>query len=372
MENTQENSTASGSNEGKMKPYIIQRDGNGNEVRHINFNHPEMCKREGIIRLIPLKTTNRHLSNNSFRRIYDKEHQMSLGIPSHIDPKSKEWVYQKITLVGEETLDLRIDADAKRWAVIKRSHILQGSPNLQGVPVYKVIDTEREAEMKLAKRNIKRKAERIAEDLTGIMLEDMAIACGIPIAGNSPTTLSVAVIEFAERNPKEFMDIWDSDLRTENFILKRAIEMDVVEIDPHHGVMYGGQSMGSNEPNAVLYLKENPHIATAIATLTKRKDEDGQKAMDASKKPIYEDSRDSEIEILKAELARQKELNNTLKTQNIEGELAKDVKGKVLDNEHKLLLEDAKTLGIKGANLMSKETLQTKVDEERNKKEANV
>ena len=130
--------------------------------------------------------------------------------------------------------------------------------------------------------------------------------------------------------------------------------------------------MGSNEPNAVLYLKANPHIATAIATLTKRKDEDGVKAMEASKKPVYEDSRDSEIEVLKAELKRQKELNDTLKTQNIEGELAKDVKGKALDNEHKLLLEDAKTLGIKGANLMSKETLQTKVDEERGKKEANV
>jgi hypothetical protein len=361
-ENTPTNDTARGGS-GQAK-YVITKDGFGNEVRHLNFDNEEVCKREGIIQLVPLKTTSRHQNNVGFRSIWDRKNQAMIGIPLHIDEQSKKWVYQKINLIDSETFDLSNREDAMKWAVVQHCQFLEGSPNLKDKPIYKVVDKEREAALRLAKRSIKRNAERIAEGLFGAQLFDMARSIGISPEQNSITTLSDAVITFAETNSVKFMEIWDSPTRKELFIIKRAIAVGIIEQDPMNGFMYGGISLGATEPIAVQFLRDNQNISNAIDSLTAAKEQSSEKSMKRDTESAkIEDAKDAVIAKLQAEMAALKEYNEKISKKELTDMLSKDVVKTINDPEHEELINEAKALGIKGYALMKKETLAAKVKE---------
>jgi len=361
---SRENSSARGAKEDEQPYYIFTKDGYGNEVKHLNFKNKEVCKREGIIELIPLRTSSRHQNNVSFRSIWDRKNQAIIGIPMHIDMQTKQWVYQKISLVDSETLDLSIEQDAMKWAVIKHSHFLKGSPNLKDKPIYEVRDKQRMAEITLQKRAIKRKAETIAEGLFGEQLIDMARNIGIAPEQNSVATLQVAVIEFAEKNPDKFMDMWDSPLRVEMTVLKKALALGVVEHDTHGGIMYRSISLGLNEPQAAQYLKENPNQLNAIESLNQLQEDATVKAMaKEGKQDLIEDEKDAELKKALEEIEKLKEANKKLAKQKLEETLNEDVKKSVKDPEHLALLEKAKQYKIKGYALMKKPALEKAVNE---------
>jgi hypothetical protein len=315
----------------------------------------------GIIQLIPLRTSSRHQNQVQFRAIADRKNGAMIGIPLEIDPDTKKWIYQKIMLQDAETFDLSIAEDAKKWAVIKHAHFLEGSPNLKDRPIYKVRDDEKEAQLELQRRNIKRKAETIAEGLFGEQLVDMARNIGIPPERNSTNTLQLAVIRFAEKNPEKFMDIWDSPLRHETTVLKRALSLGVIEHDVHGGYMYRSVSIGITEPLAIQFLKENPSLANSIDTLTKQKEDETVKAMAATAAAPIMDDKDVALLEMQKQIEFLTAQNKKLASEKLEEALGTDMKASVTDPEHLDLLEEAKKLKIKGYALMSKETLAQKV-----------
>ena len=218
VENSQENSGTRGV-EAEKEMFVVIKDGYGNDLKVLNFKNESICPKEGIVELIPMKTSSRHQNWVSFRSIWDKNNQAMIGIPDRIDPRTKEWVFQKITLTDMETLDLSIELDRKKYLVIKNSHFLKGSPNLRDKPLYYLRDKEQEAKAYLQNVYTKRKATTIAEGLYGEDLVDMARNLGIAPEQNSIFTLQMAVIQKAEDKPKEFLAIWDSPTRKELTIL---------------------------------------------------------------------------------------------------------------------------------------------------------
>jgi hypothetical protein len=358
-----ENSGTRGSDVAEQPIYKTIKDGYGNEIRVLNFDNPNVCRRTGIIELIPKRTSSRHQNRVSFRAVRDYRNNVVIGIPERIDPKTKEWVFQKITLVDSETLDLSLEQDAKKWAVIKNSHFLEGSPNAKGRPAYYVRDKELDAQKYLAKRKVKRDATTIAEGLIGEQLIDMARNLGIGVEQNSVTTLQMAVIQKAEDKPEVFMEIWDSPTRKELTLLKKALSLGIIVHEPLTGITYNSIPLGPNEPMAVMFLKENVTIYAAIDLLCQKKEDESVKAMKASASPVITNSDDAKMASLMAELAEAKKLNEMLSKKALEKELGEIGK----DEEYEDLLKEAKALGIKGAHLLkTKEALQKKIEEAKN------
>jgi hypothetical protein len=344
--------------------YKIVKDGNGLEYKIINFENSELCPREGIVELEPLKVQKRHLNDVSFRVVRDREMDVLVGIPLSIDPKTKEIIFQKITLREKETFDLSDPNQAMKWACIKRSHFYVDSPNFQtsSKTKYKAIDKEAEAVKFQMERRTKRKAVDIAESLVGQELEEMAYSIGIDPKVMSPSTLWVEVVKYAESKAEDFMKIWNSDTREELITLKRAIAAGVVSQTLEAGINYNGLTLGFNEPEAVNYLKTHPSTKVSIDAVSRKQSHDGQVSM-ISKEPVkIKDEKDAEIERLKRLLAEKESLTKFATEKALELQAEVDIMD--ADPELAELIKKAKALDIRGVhNMKDKAKIRAKIAE---------
>ena len=336
--------------------YKIIKDGNGTEYRIANFENPDMCPRTGIVELIPMRLSQRHANRIGFRIVHDRKMGIIWGIPTGIDPETKKLQFQKIDLVDSETFDLSDAEQAMKWACVKNSFFVEGSPNLKGKPKYKVHDVEREAQEFLSKRITKRNAINIAETLQGQELVDMARDLGIDPGSQSVVTLQMAVIKKAEDNADSFMKVWDNPNRRETTIFNRAVAFGIITQDPVNGWVYGGAPLGPNEVMAVQYLKDYPQVCRTIDLLTQQRSDETDKAMATAQPLPRTDDRDNEIARLRAEL-QQKEAALKKMTQDV----ILDSSPEVVDDVVEALRAEAKRLGIRGYKLYSTEKLKAEI-----------
>lgn len=337
-------------------------DGNGTLFKVINFENPEICLRQGIIELIPLKVTSRHENKVGFRIVTDKRTGIIYGIPTGINPETKKLEFFKIMLNDYEILDLSVPLDAMKWVVIKNSFFLEGSPNIKGKARYKVNDVEKEAHQFLNGRAQRRKAVEIAEGLSGELLIDIGRMLGVPIENNSAITLLAEVVKRAEADSKAFMMVWDSPTRRELTILKKAIAYGIVTHDPQIGYAYQGIPMGQYESLAVDYLKDYPQVCQAISVLSNKQEADTIKNMNfkSVEKPISDD-RDSRIARLEAELAAKDSILQEISSEKIIQHATAQI-----DEEMAELLAEGKRLNIKGIHLTKdKEKMKQKIAEKK-------
>ena len=345
--------------------YVLIEDGNRTKHRVFNFDNPEICKRTGIIELVPMKRTSRHENWLNITTVYDRINDIIIGIPLMIDNETKQIKYQRITIREDEIFDLTNPVDAKKWAVIKHHPLVEGSPFTKGnKPKYKVYDKEKEADEFLVKRTIKRKAESIAEGLYGAELRDAALSLGVTVENVSASVMSMKVIQFAEQNSKLFMEYWDHPSRYQVNVFKKALSLGVIKHDPLLGIFYNGLSLGSAEPQAIQFLKDNIQTCNIIQSLVEAKDADSFISMQPMESPIV-DEKDAENQRLKAELAqlkRQIQETSAVKLDELADKTAE--KMIVRDEEFEELLVKAKSFKpqIQGAHLIKdKEILRQKI-----------
>lgn len=343
--------------------YVLIADGHGTKHRVYNLDNPDLCKRTGLIELVPMKSSRRHENWLSFTTVYDDKNDIIIGIPTLIDKDTKYLKFQRITVREDEVFDLTNPADAKKWAVIKHHPLVEGSPFAKGnKPKYKVYDKEKEADEFIVKYAMKRKAEDIASGLYGIELRDAALSLGLPAEEMSDRMMQMKVIQFAEQTPKAFMEYWDHPTKYQVNVLKKAFIYGVIKHDPLLGIMYNGLSLGSSEPQAIQFLKDNIQTCNIIESLIAAKDVDGAKSMQSMTKPIV-DEKDAENQRLKAEVEALKKAYQETSSIKIE-ELSDKTAEKIIvrDEEFQALLKEAKELKIPGAHLVKdKEVLRQKI-----------
>lgn len=359
METGKNNSTFAGGKQVDTTSYWIEeKDGNGFPVKHLNFNNPDICPRKGIIVYEPMRVQRgvnggkKHSSRISHRRFIDNSTGTSVvaGIPVNIDKATGEYTYRQILLNDIESLDLSIDGDAKKNAVLRLSPLVFGSPNASNNrPEYKVYDREREAEQKLQGRQIKRKAVTIAEGISSVEeLRDMCRVSGININGLSQTRLQVALIDYAEDNSQVFLDNYSSPLRQQNFIFKKALDLDIIQQDAVNGYMFRGLPLGQTEPQAVEYLKEHVSTSSAIQSQTELKESDSAKSI----MPLVLKVNDDKDVLLNEQAKEIAELRK-----RIQGAEQKKIDDEYNSSETKtltdldMLREEASKLGMKGVHL---------------------
>lgn len=353
--------------------YKILKDGNGIEHRILNLDNPKYCDDFGLVELEPMrvnwakdKTGLRHSNNVSFKVIRDKELDVMVGIPTGIDPKTKQIIFKKIIIEDGELLDLSIREQAMVWACFKRGPYYVDSPNFGNNMrcAYKAIDKEKAAATFLQTRKTKKKAVEIAEDLVGKELEDYGRNFGIDTRLLSNIALQVEVIKYAEAHPDKFMAVHNSDTRVELTILNRAKSMGVVTEHFENGIMYGGVTMGHNESEVLKYLKDHPTTAVSIDAMSRRNEQEGDVAMEVVKAPLEADEANEKIAKLMKELAAKEKALLEANQKNLE--IIADKNLTAVDEEYAELLKEAKQLDVKGAhNIRNKEKLREKIAEKK-------
>jgi len=361
------NPSTRGTDEG-MKRYVIARDGNGNEIRHLNFDNPEVCPREGIIRLEPLRKWDegmaRHKANLSFTITRDRKDNLIVGIPQEINPDTRKWEYQRIRVKGPQTFDLSIKSQAEMWACIKLSPFIEGSPNLQDKPLYKVVDSQKQAQSFMQGLLVKRKAEDISIGLKGDQLTDMARALGISPEQNTAITLQAAVIQAAQKDGEKFMRIWDSPTRKYLFIIKKAVLFGIVDIDVLNGYMYRGVPIGATEQLATQWLAENVGTANAIDVQCQDKETPETKYIQSLGSSNIGDEKDAQLAALKAENDRKDALIKQLSAKALKDDTGHTEGEFFVDEELQGLRDEMKALKIGGHNMIKdKEKARAKIAE---------
>lgn len=344
---------------------VLIKDGHQIDHRVINLDNPKLCKRSGLIELVPMRRTSRHENKLSFATIH--ANGMIIGIPERINPKTKEIIFRRITLRDERTFDLSDDNDAMEWAVVKHSHYVEGSPNQRGKAKYKVYDKEAEAEKFLLTNKVKRKAETIADGFNAAQLREMGMNLGLHVEAMSLIVLQSKVIEVAEKDPHRFMEIWDSPTRAEMTIFKRAMGVGLITFDNLLGYCFGALPIGPTEAAAIQHLKENHQLCQTIDLQSKNKEAQSVRSMRSSQ-PTPEininDERDVEIARLKQQLEDEKLKVKKLADAGLNDLLNKDADNFVTnDPELAEMVKEGKALGIKSPHLFGKEKLIAKIEE---------
>lgn len=342
----------------------------GQDFKLLNLENDALAPREGLIELRPKKITARHDNNVGFGLLNDKEYDCYLGIPVTFDHESGKPIWQKITLSNYEVYNLAIKSQRQEWIIVSRcpyyTDVINGveqNPNFDsGMKAqYKAIDKEREADQFARMRQVKRKAEDIAEALLDYPkeLEETALMCGLDPKAMSKQRLWAEVVKYAESKPEEFMKIYKSDTKVELAVLRRGLLTGVLHESLSEGTNFNGLTLGHTQEQCLAYLKEHPQTLASIDALSRKTDKETL-ASNPAKNSITE--------------SNAKEIALANKVKELEARLAavsetkiEELSGNILDKidpEYSTLLAEAKRLNVKGAHLVKdKEKLRAKIEE---------
>lgn len=335
------------------KDYVVVKDGNGAETKIVNLANPNICLRKGFIEIEAMKRSNKHENVKMVRRVRDKKTNLYIGVPSGINPDTKELMWKAFWIDDKMSFDLTIADQAIAWHVIKNSQFVEGSPNQQGKSLWKVIDREVNAHKDIDKRILRRKAEDIVESLKGQALEEAAIVLGVNVEANkSIFTMTAEIYRKIDEDPKKFVELWNNPKREYISVFKRGVAKGIIHLDNQTGTyIYGNMPMGHNEEMAVQFLIDHAGIAATITMKCNQEEEDSKKAMaPISEIKVNNNSEAflaSEVERLKAELAK-REGEKPFVSPFSEMESADDKKE---EGDFEALKLRAKELKIKGFGL---------------------
>jgi len=270
--------------------YLEVVDGNQSIRNYVNLNNEKYCKREGYLEFQPMKNNKgmsgslKHENIKVFRTVLDRKTGLTWGIPTDIDPETKQWKHQPIIVEGPIVLDLSIKDQANIAAMIKNSTFCEGSPNLIGKPEYKIIDRERIADTKVKEIAYRRKAEDIIFGLDEDALIEVAINNGINVGANRKLSMLTAELHrVMNLDPKKFVDDYENKDRVYVSIFNKALSINVITHDVKTGsYMYMGLPLGHSVDMAIKYLKDNNSTATAISLKSKDVDKESNISMSAT------------------------------------------------------------------------------------------
>lgn len=349
--------------------FIWIEDGNGMKHKHVNFNNPNICPRQGLIEVEAMKKTDseRSLSNNaSYAKFTDPKTGIIWGKPTGIHNIGKNIQYLRMKLGNNTFFDRTQPEQAEMCCIILKAIDLGKFKDTNGRPRFKVRDKEKNAQAEIDLRSYKRKAVDIIETLPyGEELKDCARNMGINPDIYSPLVLGnelCNVVEGGNGKPsraKEFLDMYNSPTKAYLTILKNAQSMGVIEFNPLEGFKYGGMNLGKTQELTIAHLVKNPDLAASINTFTLDKRAKGAEQNVIPTITLNTTTEDPEKEELKKRLAKLEALlaNKDLPTPVVEN-------NRTTDGGMEALRAKAKSLDVKGWQVakISYATLLAKVE----------
>lgn len=354
--------------------YVVVKGEAGFEYKYVNLANEKYVKRQGIVEVEPLRYHKgiggvpKHENYAVIKRYRDRRTKLLWGIPSEWDDSKKEMKHENIVLEGKMMFDLSIEDDAIKFAIIANSPYIEGSPNADGRPTFKVVDKQVKAESNIDRRSLRRKAEDIIASLKETELIEMARNFGINVAANaSLAMLTDQMFAKMEENPRGFLDIWNNPERPYISIFHLALSKGIItENRATSTFMFGGQTLGHSKEMAIKYLVDNNSTATSIKMMCEQQDAETAKSMSFVKR---DDSQD-EIARLRAELEELKKSKGVFAFDTTaEGHKQEVTDKNEVDEEMIALKAEAKDLKITGWAVLKKDKLKEKIEEAKSKQE---
>lgn len=354
--------------------YVEVADGNQATHKYVNLNNEDYCKRDGVVEFIPMKNnkgiggTFKHENVKVFRTVLDRVTGLTWGVPLSVDHETKEIKHQQFRVEGSVILDLSVKSQAILAAMIKNSTFCEGSPNLIGTPVYKVLDKEKQAEANVKNITYRRKAEDIIFNLKEDGLIEMALNIGVNVSANKKLSMLTAEIHrVMNLDPEKFVKIYENPNRVFTSIFNRGRHNNIITHDVAVGdFKYNGLTLGHSQEMAVKYLMDNDNIATTIELRSKEHEKSSNRTL-VKAEPVKV-SVDTEKEAMRKRIEELESKANANKW-------AEDVKleefkapfevedNSAAEDELIILRAKAKSYKIQGAHLATRDTLISKIAE---------
>jgi hypothetical protein len=252
--------------------YNVLTNKNGFEYKVANPDHPSVCPQTGIIIIEALKRNQLKQPRISFKKLLDPETGITYGIPMGIDNKTGELEFQRINLGDVVQFDLANSNDRKLWTVISRHESMMGSPFSRGIPKFKTVDKNKEADNVIMSSKSLVRAIQIASDMAGVELYDMAINMGLNPEHNNPALLMASVLEMAQKSPDGFLRVYDNTNRNVITVFNRARAMGLIKLDVASGFVWkDSYPLGANETLAIKTIVGNSTLLMQMDVESKQR-----------------------------------------------------------------------------------------------------
>ena len=303
-------------------PFVIIKDGHGNEHKVIDLSNRDICPREGLVAFEATTRKNSSRANEfPFKACKDKLTGVWIGICTGINPLTKNLQWLPITLDKYTMFNLEIEDEAMKVACLLRSNIVLESPNCSSnikLGLFRVHDENKAAALNIERINNAQRALEIVKGLYGENLKDMARNMGINTDHTNDTILLSELMSRAEKNPTELLRVYDNPNRENISIFHKGVSLGVIRHDPTTGYYYRDVFMVINENYVCVYLTKYKDIATSISTVCKEKEQQSKQ----SNRRLFTDP---EKDALLKRIAELEAAQKDVPTQNLEKELAEAI-----------------------------------------------
>jgi hypothetical protein len=363
METLQMNSGGAAT-EVKVADFKIVKDGKGFELKIANLDSPTWAPFQGVVKIEAIKPSKTKTRNTVIKTVNDRSTQSTFGIFLGVDRTTSDFMWEKIELHELEYFNLANPKERQRYIILSRHHIMEGSPNQFGRAAYRVIDQEKKAVNYIQERSARKKAMDIADNLTPDQMIELAPAFGIKPEANSMVMLQAEVLKIADMDHKKFLAVWDNPDRPGMVTFQKAMKLGLIKYynESHRvGYYYEGQLLGQSEASAYKFLTDHVQLLTALNMIIKELESNTTHAF----VPISLNKEDEYDKKMKALAEKEKELEEREKKLSTpKTELSDEEEYPGEKNE---LLEQAKSLGVKGAHLFNISKLRERIKEEHTK-----
>lgn len=351
--------------------FRVVKDGNGYELTIANLDHPVWAANSGIVRVEALRVNPKKVRNTNIKNVIDSATGATFGIFVGVDKISKDFNWENINVKEFEYFDLRNKKERQKFIVLNRHPKMEGSPNQNGKPDFRVIDQEAKASNYIKERSDRNRAKELVENLTHEQRTELAPAFGIRPESNSSVMLEAEILRIADNDHKKFLEVWDNPDRVGMITFKRALKAGLITFhnEPNRmGYYYEAQPLGQTEPSAYKYLTDHVQLLSALNFTLKERESNTIHAFNPLK-PTQSNPLEEAQKVIAAQKKEMEEMRAQIANdpKNASSAVPKMEEQESYPNEKDELKAQAKELGIKSPHLMSLDTLRAKVKEEHDK-----
>ena len=152
---------------------------------------------------------------------------------------------------------------------LKDSSLCEGSPNLRGPAVFKMIDEEKDAGVLIDAKRLRREASNAAFDLESKPKELAEIAQLIGEFRDNKDIQFAAVINFADADPRTFLNYINSPDRQARALVKKGLSTGELTLKGKI-ITWKNETLGADEDEAVQRLTREPEVMKALAVAVKK------------------------------------------------------------------------------------------------------
>lgn len=341
--------------------FRVIKDGNGYELTIANLDHPVWAATSGTVQIEAIKVNKLKSRNTNIKNVIDNATGATFGIFIGVDRVTKDFSWENINLNELGYFDLRDKKQRQRYIILSRHCKMEGSPNQNGKPDFRVIDQEKKASNYVESLSDRDRAIDLVKNMTLEQMIELAPAFGIRPESNSDVMLRAEIKKKGYDEHKKFLEVWDNPDRVGMVTFKRAQKAGLITFHNEQtrmGYYYEAQALGQTETAAYKYLTGHIQLLNTLNYTLKERESNTMHAF-SPVKPIQSDplaEAQKVIEAMKKEMEELKAKQANLGTNALSAppEMKEDLTE---------LKDKAKSLGIKSPHLMSKETLEEKIKE---------